>query len=125
GTAKVEKPGRWPGLTVHDLRGRSGQELDQALLAIRERLSHRRLAVERAEVFDLQLALLPGGNTRLYLSVDLLVADVLSIQIILRDLAACYTGSNEGLPPIDFTFAGYLAEQGRMRGTAREEARSY
>jgi yersiniabactin nonribosomal peptide synthetase len=75
-------------LLVHDLRLYSESELTLELKRIRNRLSHRRLLVEKGEVAGLELSLLPDGYTRLHFDIDLLVADVQSLQIIIRDLAA-------------------------------------
>ena len=49
------------------------------------------MAIDQGEVARLQLSLLPNGKTRLHFDIDLLVADVQSFQIILRDLAAAYS----------------------------------
>ncbi|MDF3845325.1 non-ribosomal peptide synthetase [Pseudomonas citronellolis] len=96
-------------LHVQDLRQLDEVAVQQALLATRERLSHRRLAVERGEVAGLELSLLPTGDCRLHFDLDLLVADVQSLHLILRDLAIRYRG--EALPEAgrNWHFAHYLA----------------
>ncbi|SDJ56575.1 yersiniabactin nonribosomal peptide synthetase, partial [Pseudomonas delhiensis] len=96
-------------LRVQDLRQLDEATVQQALVATRERLSHRRLAVERGEVAGLELSLLPTGACRLHFDIDLLVADVHSLHLILRDLATRYRG--EALPEAgrDWYFARYLA----------------
>ncbi|NJP43478.1 non-ribosomal peptide synthetase [Actinacidiphila epipremni] len=116
----------WPGLTVYDLRAADHPEA--RLTAVRDRLSHRRLRVERGEVFDVRLSLLPGRRTRVHLDVDLLVADVASISIVLADLAAAYTTG--ALPPPgreagDTSFARYLAERAGRRADRRAADRLY
>ncbi|MFI6531642.1 amino acid adenylation domain-containing protein [Nonomuraea sp. NPDC050547] len=111
----------WPGLTVHDLREEANPEA--RLLAVRESLSHRRLEVERGEVLDLTLSLLPDGAHRLHANIDLLVADVRSIQILLEDLATLYRGGT--LPPLTYGFPDYLAGQERQRAADREADRRY
>ncbi|MDN5916241.1 MAG: AMP-binding protein, partial [Pseudonocardia sp.] len=125
GTQQISDAGSRRELTVHDLRGATGAESRSALDAVRERLSHRRLDVAAGQVFDVQLSLLPGGATRVHLDLDLLVADVLSLQILCRDLAALYTDPLAVLPPAGYGFARYLAERQTRRGPQRERARAY
>ena len=101
----------WRGPAVHDLRDRPPGELAAALAEIRERLSHRRLAVTAGEVFDLAVSLLPDGTTRLHLNLDMLVADALSFRIIINDLAALYAGAGPPPPPIGYNYPRYLADR--------------
>ncbi|WP_336215597.1 condensation domain-containing protein, partial [Nonomuraea sp. LPB2021202275-12-8] len=121
GTQQILPRHPWPGLTVHDLR--TARDTEARLLGLRERLSHRRLEVERGEVLDLTLSLLPDGAYRLHVNVDLLVADVRSIQILLEDLAGLYRGAD--LPPLAYGFPDYLAERDRLRADDREADRRY
>jgi len=113
-----------PEITVHDLRARSQEHRDEALAETRARLSHRLLRVEEGEVAGLELSLLPLGRTRIHFDLDLLVADVHSLHIILRDLAIAY----EDLPlaaPADWSFAAYLRRAAAGREQDREAARRY
>ncbi|TCK25717.1 non-ribosomal peptide synthetase [Pseudonocardia endophytica] len=123
GTQQLTDTGAWTGVTVHDLR--DDADVDRALADVRERLSHRRLDVAAGQVFDVALSLLPGGATRVHLELDLLVADVLSLQILCRDLAALYADPAAALPPAGYGFARYLAERAARSGPQRERARAY
>ena len=113
----------WPGLTHHDLSELDERTAEQHQNDLREQLSHRLLDVSRGEVFDVQLSSLPDGSARLHLNVDLLVADVMSIQILMADLAALYAG--EQLPPLQLSFPEHLAETARERAQERERAREH
>lgn len=95
-------------LTVHHLQDDESAAVDDYLEALRETLSHRRLNIEAGQVFDVQLSLLPEGRTRLHLNIDLLVADVLSLGVILRDLATFYRGEGDSLPDLTLSFPAYL-----------------
>ncbi|MFE0152792.1 amino acid adenylation domain-containing protein [Nonomuraea sp. NPDC059007] len=97
GTQRITETGAWPGLTVYS----SGAE------SVRAELSHRRFDAARGELFDVRLSLLPGGATRVHVEVDFLAADVLGLQIFLRDLARLYLGRD--LPGLDCSFPRYLA----------------
>ncbi|KRE88748.1 hypothetical protein ASG87_09270 [Frateuria sp. Soil773] len=112
-------------VAVHDLRAQTSDAAERALLGIRERLSHRRLRVEQGEVAGLALSLLPGGTTRLHLDVDLLVADVQSLQIILRDLTALYAHGAAPAAPADWHFGRHLDAQASRGKDALAKARDY
>ncbi|MDK8183094.1 non-ribosomal peptide synthetase [Paenibacillus sp. UMB4589-SE434] len=112
-------------LPVHDLRLHAEEELIQELDHIRERLSHRRLDVDLGQVAGLELSLLPNQRTRLHLDVDLLVADVQSLHILLRDLADVYTHGCTPAAPADWSFAAYLVQEARRRSADLEQATSY
>ncbi len=126
GRQVIEPAGRWAGLTTHDLRG-AGAAADSELDAIRERLSHRRLAVEEGQVFDVQLSLLPEGRTRVHVDIDMLVADATSFRILLADLARLYARPAEPLRDLNYDFARYLAdrEQSSAYVRDRERGRAY
>ncbi|MFB7372413.1 amino acid adenylation domain-containing protein [Streptomyces sp. NPDC056222] len=125
GTQQIMPKAAWTGLTRNDLRDLDETATDRELTRIRGRLSHRRLAVERGEVFDVRLSLLPGGRTRLHIELDLLVADVLSFNVFLDDLAVCYTGGAAALRPLTYSFPQYRADLGRSRSAAFVRDREY
>ncbi|WP_262697423.1 MULTISPECIES: non-ribosomal peptide synthetase [Streptomyces] len=130
GTQQVSATSPWPGLTVHDLREFSPQEADDALDRVRGRLSHRRFDVAAGHVFDVQLSLRPGGATRIHFGIDLLVADVLSIQLLLAEMAAHYSERPEAparaaAAEPAYSFSRYLTDLAAQRGASREKARAY
>lgn len=112
-------------ITVHDLRALPESELAGELTRIRNQLSHRRLAVEEGEVAGLALSLLPEGRTRIHFDLDLLVADVQSLHIVLRDLAAAYARDVLPAAPTDWSFAHYLRREAQQREQDRQQAASY
>ncbi|WP_341720836.1 amino acid adenylation domain-containing protein [Micromonospora sp. FIMYZ51] len=124
GRQQIDPDGRWPGLTVHDLRALDGPELDQRLAEIRDRMSHARLAVERGEVLTLALSLLPGGACRIHLHIEMLVADAESFRILLRDLAQLYR-QDQPLPPLNYDYQRYLTDVAPRRAAERDRVRDY
>lgn len=112
-------------LVVHDLRLYPEGEANRELMRIRDRLSHRRLAVEQGEVAGLELSLLPAGHTRIHLDIDLLVADVQSLQIILRDLAAAYARGCRPAAPLNWSFAEYLKQAAPIHAAEQKKAAAY
>ncbi|MBA2893790.1 non-ribosomal peptide synthetase [Nonomuraea soli] len=117
GTQQIMDSSPWPGLTVRELDDEGAEHL-------RERLSHRRFDASRGEVFDVQLSLLPGGRRRIHFEVDFLVADVLGLQILLKDLALLYLDPAAMPAPPACSFPRYLAarEAERSREHAKDKA---
>jgi amino acid adenylation domain-containing protein len=111
----------WPGVTGARPPGGAAR---RPRTSFAPGLSHLRLAVERGEVFDVQLSLLPGGVTRTHVNIDMLVSDAQSYQIILADLARLYARPDRELPPISYSFPRYLAEAAAPSDTLHR-ARSY
>ncbi|WP_028648006.1 non-ribosomal peptide synthetase [Nocardiopsis sp. CNT312] len=113
GHQRIAPSGQGTGLTVHDLRGASREDADRALSRMRDENTHRRLDVASGHVLDVALSLLPEGRTRLHVDLDMIVADALSLRVLLDDLRTAYEGGD--LPTQDYDFASYLAER-RSRG---------
>ncbi|MFB9249841.1 condensation domain-containing protein, partial [Sphaerisporangium melleum] len=124
GTQQIMDTSPWPGLTVHDLR-ELGDRAAEAAEEIRDRLSHRRFDASRGEVFDVRLSLLPGSRSRVHFEVDFLVADVLGLQILLRDLARLYLDPARTPAPIAFSFPRYLAARDAERAAESTRDQEY
>ncbi|NEB13987.1 hypothetical protein G3I32_35035 [Streptomyces coelicoflavus] len=118
----------WPGLTVHDFTTYGGQEARRRAEEVREGLSHRVIDVSAGLTLDVQLTLLPEGRTRIHCNIDLLVADVASIELVLADLATAYNGTRlPDAPAYDFgrylddyrSWCGPLTDPDSPAGRAR------
>ncbi|WP_228808131.1 condensation domain-containing protein [Nocardia farcinica] len=125
GMQRVTEQGCWRGLVVHDLRDMPEPVRQRRLAEIRDTCSHRSMDVAGGEVIDLQLSLLPGGRTRAHLDLDMIAGDALSLRNLLGDLTALYRHGPDALPALDYTYARYLADRGRLRSAAREQARQW
>lgn len=77
---------------IHDFRNMDMKTCDEALMEIRTKLSHEKLNVQDGENIHLECALLPQGKSKLFVDVDLLVADVASIHILITELTKAYKG---------------------------------
>ncbi|KPC62700.1 non-ribosomal peptide synthetase [Streptomyces chattanoogensis] len=125
GRQRIAPESTWPGLRVHDLRALDAADAERRLAELRRCLSHRSMDIAAGEVFDIQLSLLPPairpGGTRLHVNLDMVVADALSLRVLLADLAALYARPDEPLPPLDYNYPRYLAER-RAARTAPQRA---
>lgn len=91
----------------------SSEEAEVMAVSVRERLSHRKLKIEEGEVAGIELTLFPENRARMHVDMALLVADVQSLQILLRDLAAAYRGESLPAESKGWNFASYLERQKR------------
>lgn len=110
-------------IAVKDLRNQ--KDYEKILEEIREKLSHRKLKVEEGQVVGITLSMLPDGKSRIHFDLDLLVADVQSLQIVLRDLAAAYMGKTLPEESKDWSFADYLETQRKEEQIEKEQAEAY
>ncbi|WP_211090202.1 non-ribosomal peptide synthetase [Pseudothauera nasutitermitis] len=107
------------------LRCHRVDDLDGAeSVALRERLARQVLDPGRWPVFDIQAAQAAGGaRARLFVCLDNLMLDGLSMQILLAELEQCYTNPDLELPELEIGFRDYL-EQVR-RGEANAVSLAY
>ncbi|MDC9589479.1 amino acid adenylation domain-containing protein [Xenorhabdus sp. XENO-10] len=81
---------------------------------LRERLSHQVLDASHWPVFDFQLAQDSNLVSRLFVSLDNLLLDGLSMQILLAELEQLYLDEQHELPPLNITFRDCVLRQQQM-----------
>ncbi|MEU5724808.1 amino acid adenylation domain-containing protein [Micromonospora sp. NPDC047738] len=110
-------------VAVHDLRGRERGEFDRGVAEVRAEMDHR---VFRPDAWPLFEARVTRGDDEavLHVSVDFLIADFVSIQIILDELHHLYHG-NEQLPALEIGFRDYLQAERNWTASHREADRDY
>lgn len=120
GTARIEDKVTWKGLTTYRVEGAGNP--DSRIEGIRQELSHLRFDIEQDDLIDVRLTVVSPKRTIMHINVDLLAADVLSIQVLLEDLAHLYDGTD--LAPIEIDFMEYARRTG-IGEDARNEDREY
>lgn len=108
-----------------DLRAFTADQVDAKLQQYRQQFSHYRADVEQGWPLRVALSRLPGNVTRLHLNIDLLVADVLSINVVLRELAEFYNHPDNAPPPLKANFFQYQYLQGIESKQRYREAKAY
>ncbi|MBO4210033.1 type I polyketide synthase, partial [Micromonospora echinofusca] len=98
-----------------DLRKESQEAAEERLADLREKLSHGMRDPATWPLFDLIAVRLPNGRTRVGASFDLLIADIGSIRIVLRDWGRAYAGAE--LTPLALSYRDYVLAAGRIRDT--------
>ncbi|EMH4161711.1 amino acid adenylation domain-containing protein [Pluralibacter gergoviae] len=82
-------------------------------LRLRETLSHQVIDPAVWPVFDLQAGEFDDGTARLWLCLDNLLLDGLSMQILLAEFESNYRYPQRQLPPLPVTFRDYLHHASR------------
>ncbi len=106
-----------------DWRDLTAAEAETEWVSLRAFRSHECLDVEHAQVFMMGLAQMPGGEDRVWLSVDLLAADVDSVRLLMQEIGAAYAEPS-ALPDAPSTwFPTWLARRAADTRDARAAAR--
>ncbi|GIH03445.1 hypothetical protein Rhe02_15120 [Rhizocola hellebori] len=90
---------------------------DQAALRdVRDSMSHQVLAADRWPLFDIRASLRTGDRQRLHVSIDALVADAYSVQLLTSELALLYHRPQTELAPLQLTFRDAVVAQAETLG---------
>ncbi|MFJ2485203.1 amino acid adenylation domain-containing protein [Pseudomonas sp. NPDC087639] len=109
-----------------DLRGLPAEVALRTLEATRERQSHQVLDASRWPLFEFSVSLLDDGITHLHISLDALIVDAASTQILARELMAFYVDPTLDLAEPGLTFRDYVLAEQQLRSASRyEQALSY
>ncbi|WP_168222430.1 non-ribosomal peptide synthetase [Micromonospora sp. HM134] len=101
-----------------DLRGLDAHTARQRLDETRQRMSHQVLDAGRWPLFAFAVTLL-DDETRLHVSIDALILDAASGQILEHELALLYADPDVDLPPLAVTFRDYVLAERALRDTPR------
>ncbi|MFV8320566.1 amino acid adenylation domain-containing protein [Mycobacterium sp. 23] len=98
----------------------------QRILAERERiadeLAHRTYPLGQGPMYDIVVTIGPR-DTVVHVSVDLLIADFVSISIVMTDFGRLLLAPEHPLPSADFSFRDYLLNVAHQRGTVAGASR--
>ncbi|MBZ4016083.1 type I polyketide synthase, partial [Streptomyces purpurogeneiscleroticus] len=101
-----------------DLRETTDTEREARLGELREDISHEMRPTDTWPLFGITAVLLPENRTRLFLSFDLLIADIGSIRILLQEWRMLYAGMDSSeLPALEISYRDYVLAAGRVRRT--------
>ena len=85
----------------------------------REHMSHEVLPADTWPLFRVAVTQLPGNCSRLHISLDLLVADLHSMNLLMSDLAELYLHPEKELPPLHLSFRDYVLAQEAVKAGGR------
>ena len=108
GTQHILKNVNLPPVPLHDFSSMSEDEAMAKLLELRAGLDHRLYDPGHWPLFDVRVVNLPHKAILIF-SIDLIIADFASIQILLAELGQAYNRGVESLDPLPFTFRDVMA----------------
>jgi len=112
-------------LAVADLRGATGEQHQHAVQQIRQAMEQKLYPTETWPLFELRLSRSDSGDT-LHFSMDSLIADWASAQLLFNELEQLLHDPQASLPHLDITFRDYLlAERGLLEGSRHQRDRDY
>ncbi|MDI3419577.1 non-ribosomal peptide synthetase [Streptomyces luteolus] len=111
-------------IRITDLREAAPGEQEQAVRRIRTELSAREYRSDQWPLHDLRITR-TSEHTVIHLSVDLLICDYASVQLLLGELEQLSLRSDLPLPALEIGYRDYLMAERRLRDTAFERDREY
>jgi pyochelin synthetase len=101
-------------IAVLDLCSKPSAQAEGEVAAVREQMCRRSYLPGSWPMFDVRLSL-TAQRSVLHLSFDLLIADFMSVQLLLDELHQLYQAPDTTLPALDISFRDYLASQQRLK----------
>jgi L-cysteine---[L-cysteinyl-carrier protein] ligase PchF len=102
------------GLTVHE--SSDSQHIARERARIADELRNRTYPLGEGPMYDVVVTIGPE-DTVLHVSVDLLIADFVSIFILMTDFGRCLLDPEYSPPAVDFSFREYLLNLTRYRNS--------
>lgn len=102
---------------VDDLRGLPQTQRDERLGVLCAELSHQVLPADVWPLFDIRASRLPDDVVRLHLSLDVLILDAHSFDLISTEWQHYYDDPDAELTPLSFSFADYVAGLAELERT--------
>ncbi|VEP17550.1 hypothetical protein H1P_6270012 [Hyella patelloides LEGE 07179] len=106
-------------IEVLDLLTTAPEVATEQLTALRERLSHQLLPTDTWPLFEVRSALLPENKTRLFISIDLLIADAWSLELIVRELVDYLRDDQpQAAQGLELSFRDYVLAEKELENSA-------
>jgi amino acid adenylation domain-containing protein len=102
-------------IAVTDLRGQAPEYVAAYLAQVRQQMSHQVLPSDRWPLFDLRASRLDDQHMRVHISIDGLLLDGWSYQLLFQEWSQVYTDPDTPLPPLQLSFRDYVVAEIAMR----------
>jgi pyochelin synthetase len=103
---------------VADLADAAEEDAEDEVLATRAELESKVYPPDEWPLFELRVTHTPTRSV-LHLSIDFLICDFVSIQVLLDQLHLLYADPERVLPPLQVTFRDYLLAEKALRSGSR------
>lgn len=102
---------------VLDLSDKSLDEIKQSQLALRNKMSHQIIPADTWPLFDIKTIKETPRKFRLCISIDILIVDAWSMNMLIEQWLKLYRDSQFELPPLTFSFRDYVIAEHALRET--------
>lgn len=104
-------------IRLHDMQSAPEDVRRLHMDSIRMEMSHQMLDCYSWPLFEIRATVLPGGVTRLHTSIDLLIADAWSLELLIQEITAAYQQPETKLEPLELSFRDYVLACGNLEHT--------
>lgn len=105
-------------ITVEDLREAGPTAFQHAVADRREQMAHGAFAADTWPLFG--VAVTRGADHALvHIAIDFLIADYMSVQMLLSELAALYREPDRSVEPLTLSFRDYVLAERRQRSSGQ------
>ncbi len=101
----------------YDLTQADEVTIARHLEAVRREMFNTPFSPERWPLFAIRFTQLAAGELHIHLSLDMLIADWGSYEIMLREWAQLYRQTGQSLPPPVLSFRDYVVAEKKLKGT--------
>ncbi|MFN8578548.1 MAG: amino acid adenylation domain-containing protein [Candidatus Sericytochromatia bacterium] len=112
GTQKILESNTYYKILVNDLKN-NPKELE----IIRDKLSHEILDSTKFPLFRISVSLLDEFTSRIHISIDGLIADALSMNILARELSLLYLNQDFKLSELEINFRDYILTEKKLHNS--------
>lgn len=95
-------------IPVHDLRGKTKEEQEEFIIRKREKLSHYVYDPTQWPLFTIEFVKIKENLNHMFVSIDLLIADAYSINLMFREICQFYLDKNSDIPIPEKKFSDYI-----------------
>ncbi len=117
GTQKILEAVPLYTIDVVDLCSHTQEDRSEILADIREEMDHSVRPVNKWPLFDIRTTVLPENRTRIHVSIDVLICDVVSFKIIQREWSHLYEKEVSQLPDLSLSFRDYILAEEKLADT--------
>ena len=104
-------------VTENDFTNLTVEDAESRLMEIRHNMSHQVISSDEWPLFEIRVSFLPGGRVRMHFSIELLNADVMSIQIIFSEVDRFLKDPGYSPKPLEISFRDYVMAENALRKT--------
>jgi amino acid adenylation domain-containing protein/non-ribosomal peptide synthase protein (TIGR01720 family) len=99
-----------------DLSSMDPEQAERDLVQLREQLSHQVRPTDKWPLFEVRVSRL-SNRIRIHFSIDLLICDIWSLRLVLRDWRQFYENPKIEMPPLELSFRDYVLADHDLKGS--------